>query len=118
MSQVQDLIPMHKRVADLAWRLGEELRDIRGGTAQTVKILHSPPNSRPAVVAGGEAFTVPAYTVGSNKLQIFLDGVFCVPGTDAAKATYAEVGTAGTTSTTISFHQAVPVGYDIFARVG
>lgn len=56
-----------------------------------------------ALEAGAD-FTVPAYTVGDNKLSIWFNGVRCHPGADTAVHQYIEVGTAGAASITIQFN--------------
>lgn len=73
--------------------------------------------SREAIVKANTNYTVPAYVVGNHGLQIFLDGVLCVAGTDASTCTYKEIGAAGSSSTTIQFLQDIPVDIEITARV-
>lgn len=59
-------------------------------------VLLSPPDTRAQDYATNANYTVPNYTVGANQLTIYLNGLHCARGQQ-----YNEVGTAGTTSTTI-----------------
>jgi len=61
-------------------------------------------------IAAGTEITVPAYTVGANTLQVFIDGALAVPGVH-----YTEVGTAGETSTKITFSSALPAKTEFYA---
>lgn len=69
------------------------------------------PNPLPA----GTPYTVPAYIVGSAKLQIFMDGVRCEAGPFQAEATYQEKGTSGTLSTQITFYENLFAGTEVTA---
>ncbi len=77
--------------------------------------LFSAAGTRNPIPAGAD-FTVPAYTVGARRLEVFLDGLRCVSG-EAATAQYAEVGEAGALSTRIRWHDEIPVDCDILACV-
>lgn len=68
-------------------------------------------------IAANTDYTVPSYTVGSGRLQVFLDGVLCAGGTDADSCAYKEVGASGEASTTIQFHQSIATDYEILVRV-
>lgn len=85
--------------------------------AQAAAVLHSASGARTAAIAANAAFTVPSYTVGSGRLQVFLDGLLCAGGTNATTCVYMEMGTAGTASTSIKFHQAISTDMEILARV-
>ena len=61
-------------------------------------------------IAAGTKITVPAYTVGANTLQVFIDGALAVPGVH-----YTEVGTAGKASTKITFSSALPAKTEFYA---
>lgn len=73
--------------------------------------------TRSGNIAASTNYTVPSYIVGSGHLKVYLDGVLCTGGTDGATCTYKEVGTSGTASTTIQFHQAVPTTMDVLVTV-
>lgn len=73
--------------------------------------------TRSAAIAANTNYTVPSYVVGSGHLKVYLDGVLCTGGSDAATCTYKEVGTSGAASTTIQFFQAVPTTMDVLATV-
>ena len=84
--------------------------------AGTARELFSAAGTRGAVIAAREDFTVPEYSVGGCRLEVFLDGLRCVCGeTDAAQ--YTEVGSTGTQSTIIRWHDDIPADYDILVRV-
>lgn len=84
--------------------------------AGTARELFSAAGTREAVIAAREDFTVPEYTVGGCRLEVFLDGLRCVRGeTEAAQ--YAEVGAKGETSTIIRWHDDIPADCDIHVRV-
>lgn len=72
--------------------------------------------TRQAPIPAGTDFTVPPYTVGTRRLEVFLDGLRCISG-EAATAQYAEVGETGALSTLIRWHDAIPPECDILARV-
>ena len=84
--------------------------------AGTVGELFSAAGTRGAVIAAGTDFTVPEYSGGGCRLEVFLDGLRCVCGeTDAAQ--YTEVGSTGTQSTIIRWHDDIPADCDILVRV-
>lgn len=85
-----------------------------GGASAT---LVSVPGTRPQTIAAGADFTVPAYVVGAGSLQVWLDGMKCDSGTDAAQAQYMEVGTAGSMATIIRWHDPIPPGMGISVRI-
>ena len=72
---------------------------------------------RDKAIAADTDYAVPAYVVGSGRLQVFLDGVLCAGGTDAENCVYKEVGTTGKESAVIQFHQAISTDYEILVRV-
>ena len=78
--------------------------------------LFSAAGTREEAVVAGADFTVPEYIVGGHRLEVFLDGLFCVNGT-AENAQYAEVGKTGTQSTIIRWHEDIPADSDILVRV-
>lgn len=86
-------------------------------TLKDASALHSAGGSRSAVVGAGTAFTVPAYIPGSGRLQVYLDGVLCMGGDDAAINAYKEIPGTGNTSQTIQFHQDIETDIEIFVRV-
>jgi hypothetical protein len=67
-----------------------------------------------SALASGANITVGSYVVGSNKLMVWFDGVFCDLGSDNQ---YTEVGTAGASSTTIKIGFDVPAGSVISYRI-
>lgn len=75
------------------------------GGSVSVKTLTS--SGRASVVPAGTAFDVPAYTVGSSELQVWIDGLLCVRGEQ-----YNEVSTA-----TISFTFDLPADASVTATV-
>ena len=79
--------------------------------------LESLPNTRAEILPKNTDFTVPSYKVGSNTLMIFIDGIHCIAGSDADLYTYKEMGTVGTMSTTIQFHDDIAIDHSIFAIV-
>ena len=79
--------------------------------------LESLPNTRTEILAKNTDFTVPSYKVGSNTLMVFVNGVHSMAGNDAALYTYKEMGTVGTMSTTIQFHDDIAIDHSIFAIV-
>ena len=85
-------------------------------SAGTVQELFSAAGTRETVIAAGADFSVPEYTVGQRRLEVFLDGLRCVCGT-AENAQYAEVGNTGTQSTIIRWHDDIPADCDILVRV-
>ena len=95
---------------------GLEELNLPGGSV-TITELASPADNRDEVIAANEEIVVPGYVVGSGQLQVFLDGVLCMCGTDADACVYAEVGNAGDTSGSIVFHQSIPVDLEILVRV-
>lgn len=84
--------------------------------AGIVRELFSAAGTREAVITAGADFSVPEYIVGGHRLEVFLDGLRCVCGT-AENAQYAEVGSAGTQSTIIRWHDDIPADSDILVRV-
>ena len=68
---------------------------------------------RTATINANTNYTVPAYTVGQDQLDVYLSGLYCACGTDASKHTYKEVGTAGTSSTVIQFLDNIDTTHDI-----
>lgn len=58
-----------------------------------------------ADLTAGTAVSVPTHTVGSAKLQVFLDGVLCQPDDQYTDKTV----------TTIAFVDAIPAGHEITA---
>jgi hypothetical protein len=58
-------------------------------------------------IAENYVITVPQYTVGSNRLQLFFMGLLCKSGADKS---YVEVGTAGQVSTSVQILFPVPAG--------
>ena len=84
--------------------------------AGIVRELFSAAGTRGAVIAAGADFSVPEYSVGGCRLEVFLDGLRCVCGeTDATQ--YTEVGSTGTQSTIIRWHDDIPADCDILVRV-
>lgn len=81
---------------------GGKKRFLAGPLQTDVTTLHI--GCREQLHPAGFPFEVPAYTVGSGRMQLFLDGVLCVCGTDAANTQYEEVGDKGATSTTVRWH--------------
>lgn len=59
-------------------------------------------------IATNDAKTVPSYIVGSNSLQVFIDGIKCTRG-----ITFEEVGTVGSTSTSIKFLDDISTDYTV-----
>lgn len=94
---------------------GLEKLNLPGGNVTTTE-LASPAGDRDEVIAANEEIVVPGYVVGSGQLQVFLDGVLCMCGTDNTYV-YAEVGNTGDTSDSIVFHQSIPVDMEILVRV-
>ena len=103
-------------------RVESKAGDIHGylpdspSAAGIVQELFSAAGTREGIIAAGEDFTVPEYTFGGHRLEVFLDGLRCVAGA-AENAQYAEVGKTGTRSTIIRWHDDIPVDYDILVRV-
>ena len=87
----------------------EELQDL---LAAAVTTAFSPAGSRPGAIAKGTN-----YTVGNKRLRVYLCGLRCEAGADAALHQYQEVGTAGAASTVIRWHDAIPTDYDILVEV-
>lgn len=79
--------------------------------------LESLPNTRAEILAKNTDFTVPSYKVGSNTLMVFINGVHGMAGEDATLYAYKEMGTVGTMSTTIQFHDDIAIDHSIFAIV-
>lgn len=77
------------------------------GNDGTIKTTTLTSVDRNAVLAAGTAFTVPEYAVGSNNLQVFVNGLLCVKD-----AQYTEVS-----STTIAFTFDVETSAEITAMV-
>ena len=61
-------------------------------------------------LAAGTHHTVPAYIVGSGKLQVFMDGAYCEPG-----LVYQESGATGLSSTGITFSETLSAGTQLTA---
>ena len=80
-------------------------------------VQHSPADTRAALIVAGTDYAVPAYIVGSGRLQVFIDGVLCAGGSDTDACVYSEVGAKGDASTAIQFHQAIATDYEIIVRV-
>ena len=78
-----------------------ELVDLSQSAAGAVSIVRLT-TTLPADIAAGEAVAVPSHVVGSQKLQVFVDGVLC------------EEGSAGQyldkTETTVTMNDAYPAG--------
>ena len=83
----------------------------------TVTKSESLPNTRAEILAKNTDFTVPSYKVGSNTLMVFINGVHGMAGEDATLYAYKEMGTVGTMSTTIQFHDDIATDHSIFAIV-
>ena len=79
--------------------------------------LESLPNTRAEILAKNTDFTVPSYKVGSNTLMVFINGVHGMAGENATLYAYKEMGTVGTMSTTIQFHDDIAIDHSIFAMV-
>ena len=62
---------------------------------------------RADVIAAGTAFSVPTYALGSDELQIFINGLLCVKGRE-----YTE-----DTTTTVKFTEAIATDIEISAVV-
>lgn len=77
------------------------------GSDGTIKTTTITSVDRSEVLTVGTAFTVPEYTVGSNNLQVFVNGLLCVKD-----AQYTEVS-----STTIAFTFDVETSAEITAMV-
>ena len=84
--------------------------------AGIVREMFSAAGTREEVVVAGADFTVPPYIVGGHRLEIFLDGLLCAAGA-AEAAQYVEVGSTGTQSTVIRWHDDIPADHDILVRV-
>lgn len=69
-----------------------------------------------SALAANASFTVPEYTVGSDNLVVFLNGLQCARGSSAS-AQYAHAGAPGSRSTAIAFHNALSAGWQIAALV-
>lgn len=57
-----------------------------GGAASTVQVVVS--TSRSASIT---SFDTPPYTVGSHELQVFLNGLLCVEGTDYTETSSGKI---------------------------
>lgn len=103
-------------------RVESRTGDIQGylpgspSAAGIARELFSAAGTREAVIAAGADFTVPEYTVGGHRLEVFLDGLRCVRGS-TENAQYAEAGNTGTQSTIIRWHNSIPADCDILVRV-
>lgn len=91
--------------------------DVDAAVATKAMVVFSAAGTRTATVAANTNYTVPSYVVGSGRLLVFLDGIKCAAGTNAAQHQYKEVGTAGAASMVIQWHQPIDKTYDIEARV-
>lgn len=105
---------MSLRIKD---KSGNVLAEVSVGPQGPAVELFSPAGTRAAAIAVGADYGVPSYVVGSGRLQVWLDGVLCRRGPDAATAQYAEAGDAGAASTRIRWHIAIPKTFDITVRV-
>ena len=76
-----------------------------GGAGVSRKVFSSA--LRDADLAAGAAFGVPTYTVGSNSLQVFLDGLLCVKGREYTEAS----------ATTVTFTSVIDADTQIVAVV-
>ena len=74
-----------------------------GGGSISIATLTS--SGRSSVITAGTAFDVPAYTVGSSELQVWVDGLLCVKGEQ-----YEE-----TSATTIAFTFDLPADATVTA---
>ena len=72
---------------------------------------HSPAGSRSAVIASGQQYAVPPYTVGGAQCEVYLDGVACAAGQE-----YAESGEPGTLSSAIVWNIPIATDRDILVR--
>ena len=97
--------------------LQQQKQDLRDLLAAAVVSAFSPAGSRTSAIAKSTNYTVPAYTVGNKRLRVYLCGLRCEDGADAAVHQYQEVGTAGAASTVIRWHDAIPTDYDILVDV-
>ena len=97
--------------------LQQQKQDLRDLLAAAVVSAFSPAGSRTSAIAKSTNYTVPAYTVGNKRLRVYLCGLRCEAGADAAVHQYQEVGTAGAASTVIRWHDAIPTDYDILVEV-
>ena len=95
---------------DAARRAEEAASGAEGGSAVRHVTLDAP-------LAAGDDFAVPSYKVGSGRLKIYYDGVYCRGGGDS-EYQYKEVGTAGTDSAVIQFYDDLPAGAQLSAIVG
>lgn len=73
--------------------------------------------SRTEAVPAGTPWSVPAYPVGADRLEVFLDGLACVEGNDSATAQYAEIGAVGEASSEIVFHDDIVPDMDVLVRL-
>ncbi|MEE0814224.1 MAG: hypothetical protein U0M13_01040 [Desulfovibrio fairfieldensis] len=73
--------------------------------------------SRTEAILAGTPWSVPAYSVGADRLEVFLDGLACAGGNDSATAQYAEIGTFGETSSEIFFHDDIAPDMDVLVRL-
>lgn len=105
---------MSLRIKD---KSGNVLAEVSVGPQSPAEERFSPAGTRAAAIAAGADYGVPSYVVGSGRLQVWLDGLLCAGGPDAVNCAYAETGSAGTVSTNIRFHQAIPETFDITVRV-
>lgn len=77
------------------------------GSDGTIKTTVLNSVDRGSVLSAGTAFTVPEYELGSNNLQVYLNGLLCLAGSDKQ---YVE-----DTSTTIKFNDDIPADAEISA---
>lgn len=80
-------------------------------------VLQSLAGERSVDIESGGTFTVPSYVVGSKTLEVYLNGLLCIEGTDDTVATYTEVGEAEDISTTITFLCTVSTEDEILVRI-
>lgn len=93
----------------------DEMREVVSQMDVTVSgvALHSLAGQRPEVIPAETEIEIAEYKVGSGALQVFWNGLYCIPGDDASVAQYMEIGTDEEISTHIIFHDDVPVDCDL-----
>lgn len=90
--------------------VASSIYSVNGNTVSQLTTLTS-------ALAANTAFTVPEYTVGANVVRVWIDGIQCYIGADSTIHQFYEVGTTGTTSTTIKFYDAYAIGRKILVQV-
>ena len=63
--------------------------------------------------AAGGTLPVPQYISGSHKIQVYLGGVLCDPGTSGANGFYGHIGSSGEQAAAITIFEALPAGKKI-----